>query len=76
MEPGEGKKALLLFMSVLAAFLLISGCGLFVKHKGDVVPVREAAPEFTLQDQKGEVVSLGEMLDRGPVLVVFYRGHW
>jgi hypothetical protein len=76
MKPGKGKGALPFLAAVLAVVVWISGCGLFVKHKGDVVPVREAAPGFSLQNQNGEAVTLQELLDRGPVLVVFYRGHW
>jgi peroxiredoxin len=34
------------------------------------------APDFTLPDQDGRPVTLSEELARGPVLLVFYRGHW
>lgn len=34
------------------------------------------APEFALPDQLGRVVSLGEQLAHGPVVLVFYRGDW
>lgn len=34
------------------------------------------APDFTLPDQDGRPVTLAEELARGPVLLVFYRGHW
>ena len=35
-----------------------------------------AAPDFTLPDQLGNPVTLSETLAQGPVLLVFYRGHW
>jgi len=38
--------------------------------------VGEPAPEFTLADQRGEQVSLAELLRDGPVVLVFYRGEW
>jgi peroxiredoxin len=38
--------------------------------------VGERAPEFTLADQRGEQVSLAELLRDGPVVLVFYRGEW
>ena len=38
--------------------------------------VGEQAPEFTLADQRGEEVSLGELLRDGPVVLIFYRGEW
>jgi len=34
------------------------------------------APDFTLPDELGRPVSLAATLARGPVLLVFYRGHW
>lgn len=34
------------------------------------------APEFTLQDQEQRPVGLAATLAQGPVLLVFYRGHW
>jgi len=35
-----------------------------------------AAPDFTLPDHTGEPVTLSTALANGPVLLVFYRGHW
>jgi peroxiredoxin len=34
------------------------------------------APAFTLPTQKGELVSLADLLARGPVLLAFHRGTW
>ena len=34
------------------------------------------APDFTLPNQDGEPVTLSTFRGRGPVLLVFYRGHW
>ena len=34
------------------------------------------APEFVLSDQEGRPVALAAFRDAGPVLLVFYRGHW
>ena len=34
------------------------------------------APDFTLPDEHGQPVSLKAELSRGPVHLVFYRGHW
>ena len=71
-----GRGSLAWTMVALAVFVWVSGCGFFVKPSGDMLPVQEQAPEFSLQDQNGETVSLRGVLDRGPALVVFYRGHW
>lgn len=34
------------------------------------------APRFRLRDTDGKSISSDDLLDRGPVLVVFYRGRW
>jgi hypothetical protein len=60
----------------VSAILWGAACGAFVKPAGEPLPVREKAPEFSLQSQDGETVSLTETLKQGPVLIVFYRGHW
>jgi len=41
-----------------------------------VVKVGDHAPEFTLPDTAGKLVSLGEILARGPAVLSFFRGRW
>jgi peroxiredoxin len=36
----------------------------------------EAMPPFLLPDETGRLVSLRSLLANGPVVVMFYRGHW
>jgi peroxiredoxin len=36
----------------------------------------DLAPEFALPNAEGRAVSLAELLQRGPVIVSFYRGAW
>ena len=44
---------------------------------GDSAPrIGEPMPSFVLPDETGKMVSLDELLDRGPVSVTFHRGHW
>jgi len=38
--------------------------------------IGEEMPDFILPDQDGRLVRLGELLERGPVVVSFNRGHW
>ena len=38
--------------------------------------IGETMPDFILPDHNGRLVRLGEMLERGPVVVSFNRGHW
>jgi peroxiredoxin len=64
---------LLLFMAVLPAIAQTS----FKKvdePKG--LPVGEKAYLFKVTDQQGQEYSLQDALEKGPVVVVFYRGQW
>ena len=36
----------------------------------------QASPRFALPSATGAIVSLGEQLSHGPVIVTFYRGGW
>jgi peroxiredoxin len=36
----------------------------------------EQMPDFLLPDQNGRLVSLAELLEKGPVTIAFHRGHW
>jgi peroxiredoxin len=38
--------------------------------------IGERLPDFLLPDQNGRLVSLEELLAKGPVIVAFLRGHW
>ena len=50
--------------------LLASGLSASALREGDV------APDFSLPDARGHVVALKTLLDRGPVVISFYRGGW
>jgi peroxiredoxin len=44
---------------------------------GETAPlIGESMPPFVLPDETGQMVSLEELLNRGPVAVTFHRGHW
>jgi peroxiredoxin len=38
--------------------------------------VGAAAPQFELPDQRGELVRSADLLARGPLIVIFFRGRW
>ena len=38
--------------------------------------VGDEAPEFSLADTSGDRVSSAAVLERGPLVVTFFRGHW
>jgi peroxiredoxin len=40
------------------------------------IAIGDQAPDFTLPNSVGEPIRLGERLEAGPVVVVFYRGAW
>src|SRR5207244_11549427 len=42
----------------------------------NAVNVGQKAPDFSLPDQVGDTVSLDSVLQRGPAVVLFYRGEW
>ena len=43
---------------------------------GNVLKKGEMFPEFSLKDQKGEMVSSRDLIEKGPLVVSFYRGVW
>ncbi len=36
----------------------------------------DKAPDFTLEDTRGNMVNLSNILSSGPVVLGFYRGRW
>src|ERR1700756_5702441 len=36
----------------------------------------EPMPPFVLPDESGQLVALPSLVERGPVAVMFFRGHW
>lgn len=40
------------------------------------VAVGETAPDFKLDDQNGNTVTLSAARGQSPVVLVFYRGYW
>jgi peroxiredoxin len=41
-----------------------------------ILKVGEKAPEFSLPDQNGKLVSSQDLLQKGPLVLTFYRGVW
>jgi AhpC/TSA family len=41
-----------------------------------IVRVGQSAPDFTLPNAGGRLVSLNELIVRGPLVLSFYRGRW
>jgi cytochrome oxidase Cu insertion factor (SCO1/SenC/PrrC family) len=45
-------------------------------QRTDPVAVGEVAPDFTLQDQRGQKITLADARGKSPVVLLFYRGYW
>ena len=41
-----------------------------------ILKVGDQAPEFSLPDQQGQSVGSSALLNKGPLVVSFYRGVW
>jgi peroxiredoxin len=51
----------------------------FLRQSGamnNILQVGDTAPEFQLQNQHGQMISSAELLQKGPLVVSFYRGSW
>jgi hypothetical protein len=65
------------------AFLLFAFFGYEIFYVLRQVPISaqaprvgQKAPEFTLPDQTGRSVALGDLLSPNGAVLIFYRGHW
>jgi peroxiredoxin len=77
----------ILFLSVIFLFLISAGYSQSVdfskfgiETKDGIIPyglkVGEKAPDFTGYDQKGKMVESKKLLEKGPMVLFFYRGKW
>ncbi len=46
------------------------------KEGASAINIEQTAPNFELPDAQGNLVSLANLLKKGPVVVTFYRGSW
>ena len=47
-----------------------------ITQRNSPVAIGETAPDFTLEDQNGNKVTLSDSRGKNPVVLVFYRAHW
>ena len=50
-----------------------------LRHSGimeRVLKIADHAPEFALPNARGQIVSSAQLLEKGPLVVSFYRGVW
>lgn len=48
----------------------------YTPSSGDSPTLKALAPSFELKDQDGAQHTLSLVLEKGPALLVFYRGFW
>ena len=64
-------------IAIVVVALLAVGIGVRAMRAGDKAPaVGTQAPDFTLNDQNGNAVTLSLLLAAGPVLMSVFRGFW
>ena len=70
--------ALLLSLISLSCETLHTGTGGLpdLKPRNSPVQVGEVAPDFILDDQNGQKVTLSAARASAPTVLVFYRGNW
>lgn len=56
--------------------LTISTLAVLAQDKPEGLFINSKAPEFKVKDQSGAEVSLKELRKKGPIVLVFYHGHW
>jgi cytochrome oxidase Cu insertion factor (SCO1/SenC/PrrC family) len=76
-KPTKWKRFATVF-SVVAVLAVgaTQSCGGGTTAHSTAMPENALAPAFVLPDHTGKKVSLEKLLERGPVVVVFYRGFW
>ena len=47
-----------------------------IAQRSTPIALGEIAPDFTLEDQNGNKISLSDARGKSPVVLVFYRGYW
>lgn len=74
----DSRRSVKIISAVSAALIILSLIGFYgvAALPATSLASLETAPDFELLDDAGQRVSLHETLQKGPVLLVFYRGHW
>ena len=63
-------------VAVLFISLFLLHDAVFAQHNPEGLFIHSKAPEFTVNDQNGNAVSLKELRKKGPVVIMFYEGYW
>ena len=66
-------------ITLLLSFLLIISSFAFAQAETfypEGLKVGDVAPDFSAKDQYGKTINLKQALQKGPVVMLFYRGQW
>lgn len=70
----------IILYSVAAIVVALAGYGYFftwrLSTRTPSLASGVPAPDFSLPDQTGHVVTLASLTQHGPAVLVFYRGYW
>jgi cytochrome oxidase Cu insertion factor (SCO1/SenC/PrrC family) len=72
----RAKRVIAIILALLLVLVFVGARMYFVSTRGTALVEQAPAPDFTLTDHRNEKVSLASLLERGPAVVVFYRGFW
>jgi peroxiredoxin len=61
---------------LFVAVLLVSFADLFAQQAPEGLFIASRAPDFKAKDQNGQEIKLKDLLKKGKVVLVFYRGQW
>ena len=61
---------------IVLALIISSGFALYAQEAPEGLFLNSKAPDFKAKDQNGNDVRLKDLLKKGKVVLVFYRGEW
>ena len=65
------------FCQIMVLFLVAMAAGSQTPPpRSSPIGVGDSAPDFTLDDQNNNKVTLSDPRRKSPVVLVFYRGYW
>src|SRR5689334_3030847 len=61
---------------LLTGLSLLFAVNVFAQSAPEGLFISSKAPDFKAKDQHGQEIRLKELLKKGKVVLVFYRGYW